>query len=400
MKPRILVLTKLSWPQGGGGELATHLIVKDILSRHFDVTIVSGTRSPEPDILRHARYVYWSALEAGYKPVVWVKAFTSIGWIRRLVEEADVVYIPSHTLIPIAIPVKKINPTARIVLHLHNYQLLTYTSVLLAGREPGVATDMIVELGEHKSLIRALLAGFGHYLNYINRLATSIADRIICVSRRQCELITSYMPEIKRKTEIVYNPPPPLPAISKRISEEPLLIYAGGESYTKGFGTLLKAVTRVLARHRAKAYILLGKEASQEDKAHMTKLSERVNGRLILLDKLPHNEYLKLHEHAWALLFPSITEEPLPYAVVEAMFIGTIPVASRIGGVPEILEGTIAESFMFKPNDTEETADKIERLLTMSKESVLTLGENLKKHIIRLIERESIESRMLNTLVC
>ncbi len=399
MKPRVLVLTKLFWPEGGGAELATYLIVKDILSKHFDVTIVSGTRNPDLDILKHARYVYWSALEAGYKPVEWVKAFTSIGWIRKLVEEADVVYIPSHTLIPLAIPVKKINPTARIVLHLHNYQLLTYTSILLAGREPDVATDMIVELGEHKSLIRALLAGCGHYLNYVNRLAASIADRIICVSRRQCELITSYMPEIKRKTEVIYNPPPPLPAISKRISDEPMLIYAGGGSYTKGFGTLLKALARVLARHRAKAYILLGKEASQEDKAHMTKLSERVNGRLIPLDKLPRNEYLKLHEHAWALLFPSITEEPLPYAVVEAMFIGTIPVASRIGGVPELLEGTVAESFMFKPNDIEEAADRIERLLTMSMESVLTFSEHIKKRIIRLIKRESIESRMLNTLV-
>jgi hypothetical protein len=64
MKPRILVLTKLFWPEGGGAELATYLIVKDILSKYFDVTIVSSTRSPEPDILKHARYIHWSTLEA------------------------------------------------------------------------------------------------------------------------------------------------------------------------------------------------------------------------------------------------------------------------------------------------------------------------------------------------
>jgi len=86
MKPRILVLTKLFWPEGGGAELATYLIVKDILSKHFDVTIVSGTRSPEPDILKHARYIHWSALEARYKPIEWIKTFMGIGWVRNLVE--------------------------------------------------------------------------------------------------------------------------------------------------------------------------------------------------------------------------------------------------------------------------------------------------------------------------
>jgi len=106
MKPRILVLTKLFWPEGGGAELATYLIVKDILSKHFDVTIVSGTRSPEPDILKHARYIHWGALEARYKPIEWIKTFMGIGWVRNLVEEADIVYIPSHTLIPLTIAVK------------------------------------------------------------------------------------------------------------------------------------------------------------------------------------------------------------------------------------------------------------------------------------------------------
>jgi len=86
-------------------------------------------------------------LEARYKPVEWIKTFTGIGWVRNLVEEADIVYIPSHTLIPLAIAVKTINPRTKIVLHLHNYQLLTYTSIVLAGREPDVAADMIVELG-------------------------------------------------------------------------------------------------------------------------------------------------------------------------------------------------------------------------------------------------------------
>jgi len=249
MKPRILVLTKLFWPEGGT-ELATYLVVKDILSKHFDVAIISGTRSPEPDILKHARYIHWGVLEARYKPIEWIKTFVGIGWIGNLVEEADIVYIPSHTLIPLTIAVRTTNSRAKVVLHLHNYQLLTYTSVVLANREPDVATDIIVELEEHKSLLRALLAGFGHYINYINRFVALLADKIICVSHRQCEIILRHIPGIKNKAEVIYNPPPPIPTINKRVSEEPTLVYAGGASYIKGFQILIKALAKILRSTR------------------------------------------------------------------------------------------------------------------------------------------------------
>jgi len=72
MKPRILVLTKLFWPDGSGGELATYLIVKNILSKYFNVFIVSGTRKPKADILRLTNYIYWSVLETRYKPIEWL----------------------------------------------------------------------------------------------------------------------------------------------------------------------------------------------------------------------------------------------------------------------------------------------------------------------------------------
>jgi len=395
MKPRILVLTKLFWPEGSGAELATYLIIKDILSKHFDVAIVSGTRNPEPDILKHARYIHWGVLEARYKPIEWAKTFVSIGWVRNLVEEADIVYIPSHTLIPLTIAVKTINPRAKVVLHLHNYQLLTYTSVVLANREPDMATDIIVELGEHKSLLRALLAGFGHYINYINRFVALLADKIICVSHRHCEIILRCIPGIRSKAEVIYNPPPPMPTINKRVSDEPTLIYVGGASYIKGFQTLIKALAKILRKHKARAYIIFGK-ASPKEKAFAMKLAREVNERLTPLNRLPHNEYLKLYEHAWTLLFPSISEEPLPYAVVESMLTETIPIASAVGGIPEIIRGSPAEEYLFTPGDINEFIDRIEKLLSQSKKVIIDIGIRLREHILRLLNEERIENKLVS----
>jgi glycosyltransferase involved in cell wall biosynthesis len=225
-----------------------------------------------------------------------------------------------------------------------------------------------------------------------------LADKIVCVSHRQCEIILKRIPKIKNKAEVIYNPPPPIPTINKRVSEEPTLIYAGGASYIKGFQTLIKALTKILRKHEAKAYIILGK-AYPKEKASVMKLAREVNGRLIPLDKLPHNEYLKLHEHAWALLYPSISEEPLPYVIVEAMLIGTVPIASRVGGVPEVVEGAAAERFLFKPGNVEEFISKIESLVSLSKDEVTDIGVKLKEKASKLFDKGRIEREITDSFM-
>mgnify|MGYP000309455497 CR=1 FL=1 len=55
---RVLVFTKLFWPEGGGAELATYLIVRDILSKYFDVVAMSDTERSKTDILSWCRYIY------------------------------------------------------------------------------------------------------------------------------------------------------------------------------------------------------------------------------------------------------------------------------------------------------------------------------------------------------
>jgi len=42
------VLTRLFWPEGSGGELATYLFLRRYLGRYFDVVVVSGTKRLAP----------------------------------------------------------------------------------------------------------------------------------------------------------------------------------------------------------------------------------------------------------------------------------------------------------------------------------------------------------------
>jgi len=51
-RPIIVVFSKLFWPEGGGAELATHIVVRDALSKNFEV----------------CRFIHWSVLGSRYKP--------------------------------------------------------------------------------------------------------------------------------------------------------------------------------------------------------------------------------------------------------------------------------------------------------------------------------------------
>jgi glycosyltransferase involved in cell wall biosynthesis len=257
-----------------------------------------------------------------------------------------------------------------------------------------MATDMIVEHGEHKNLIRTLLTGLGHYINYINRLAIRFVDKNICVSHRQYEILKKYVPEIRDKTHVIYNPPPPMPTINKRISEEPILLYAGGGSYIKGFIILLSTIVKILKRHKSKFYITYGREISSQEISLLEKLSKKLDNKVMPLGRLSHKEYLKLHENAWSLLFPSIWEEPLPYAIVESLLTGTIPIASKAGGVIEIVDNTPAEKFLFTPGNLDEFISKIEMLISLSREEVLDIGTRLREHAIKIFNREEIEKKI------
>jgi glycosyltransferase involved in cell wall biosynthesis len=116
-----------------------------------------------------------------------------------------------------------------------------------------------------------------------------------------------------------------------------------------------------------------------------------------VVDRVNHHELLiNLHREAWALIFSSLCEEPLPYSVVEFMLTGTIPVASRVGGVPEIVEGTPAEEYMFTPGDAGELLDRVEKLVSQPREVIVDTGMKLREHALRLFNMEEITDVFIN----
>ncbi|MEM0489124.1 MAG: glycosyltransferase family 4 protein, partial [Candidatus Bathyarchaeia archaeon] len=171
-------------------------------------------------------------------------------------------------------------------------------------------------------------------------------------------------------------------------------LYLGGDSYVKGFSIFLRASQEVLKRNLNVKFLLAG-GFKDVNRLIIEKLNRSFKRAYNLLGYLKHEEVSKLYSISHALLFPSICEEPLPYAVLEAMLMGTIPIASKVGGIPEIVGGTYAEEMMFEPGNVEELVSRMESVLTMSSEQIVDVGHRLREAVLKKFNPEVVKRELI-----
>jgi len=394
---KILVISEQYWPKGSGRELATHLIARILRDAGFKLTVAHGTRQPET--VEGIDYVYTPLLSVRNKYRLWLNCLilTKQAWFLEAMRKCDVVYVPRYCypLIPLAKRLGK-----GVVVHLHDYQPISYNAVVFNGmkRNSFSLNDVVrFEILEHNSILRATFGALTAPINKLCRLWLSEADVVICVSKRQAEIISSSAPELAPKIKVVYNPLPETPPIEEKFKNS-TFTYPGGGSYVKGFHIFMRGALSLLRRGDSADFLLTGglRGFGHEHKEWLGKLNDSLKGKFKLLGRLPYEDVLRLYSKSHAVLVPSIWEEPLPYVVAEAMAMGTVPIASRIGGIPEIIQETYAEKMMFSPGNVDEFAEKMGCVLSLSKEQVLDIGIGLRESVLKRFSRDPIRSKLLN----
>lgn len=399
----LLVVSEQLWPEGGGGTLATNLIINFLSqSDGIEAVVVSGTKNPARII--NAKYISTPLLRTSNKVQLWTKLayLARRKWFKELLVSSDVVYVPRYCypLIPLAQKLGK-----RVVVHLHDCQVLSYNAAVLynsCGRRGDMfetARDVIrFELLEHHSTVRALLSTLFIPVNRLSRAWVSEADDILCVSHNQREIIGSAMPELADRLEVVCNPLPKVSLTEKRL-KDPTIMYLGGDSYVKGFHIFLRASVKLLKRDRGVKFLLAGSLKHAKNVSLIEKLNITFKKAFTLFDHLKHEKVLNLHSVSHALLFPSILKEPLPYAVLESMLSRTVPVASKLGGVPEIVEGSFAEKMLFEPYDVDGCIDRVESLLAMSNEQIKDVGFDLRDVALKKFNLEATKKKLIKVFL-
>jgi glycosyltransferase involved in cell wall biosynthesis len=141
-------------------------------------------------------------------------------------------------------------------------------------------------------------------------------------------------------------------------SEDFVVTYAGRFHPAKGVNTLLAAVAR-LRQEQIRCELLLAGPTQIAHDNYIAELREQADSLGIARNVhwLGHQSDIpNLFGASDVVVLPSLWSEPFGRVVIESMACGTPAVASRTGGIVEILTGEF-ERFTFTPGNCEELAN-------------------------------------------
>lgn len=322
---RVLVVSGI-WPPDVGGP-ATHApeIAAGLCARGHQVTVLT-TASRPPAAARFP--VHWvpRALPPGLRHlVVAMRA-------RRLSRDADVVYATSM-----------VGRSA------------------FAVRAPlvvKVAGDSAFERSRRLGLYDGVLADFerarlglrGRALRQWRTATLRRARTLLAPSEFLRAIVVSWGIDAAR-VRVVPNATPPLPELPARDpAAAPTLAFAGRLTPAKALETAFAAVAA------AQTDVSLAVAGDGELREEL----ERVAGpRVRFLGPLPRDRVLALLASADAVLLSSSWEN-FPHVLVEALAVGTPVIATRVGGIPEIVEDGV-NGLLVPPGDVTALAGAIDR---------------------------------------
>ena len=149
----------------------------------------------------------------------------------------------------------------------------------------------------------------------------------------------------------------------------------GRLSVEKGLGYFLKAGARIVARDPSVKLVLVG-EGPQRKELEALAASLGISDSVIFCGYRADAE--RIYPALDVFVLPSLTEG-IPMALLEAMAFSRPVIASRVGGVPEVVQDGVTGIFV-EPKDVDELAEKMWDLLCHPEVSV-QLGIRARKRV-------------------
>jgi starch synthase len=217
--------------------------------------------------------------------------------------------------------------------------------------------------------------GGGYALSsWAERLSLTAAAAVIAVSDGMRADLLSVYPEISpERIHVIrngidtaeYRPDPGTWVLAKHDIDQtrPYVIFVGRITRQKGVSVLLRAASSL--DPSAQLVLCAGAADTVELEAEVSSLVAELRqargGVIWIPEMLPKPEIIQLLSHALVFACPSVYE-PLGIVNLEAMACETAVVASRVGGIPEVVAGG-ETGLLVPPDDPASLADALNMLV-------------------------------------
>jgi glycogen(starch) synthase len=353
---RVLFLSTEYPPETGWGGIGTYTynMAKALASRGHDVHVLSVARSQQErhykdgevcvhraaqrDLWRLGR-LRWAAIHARHLE----RALSTYLVSRRLGAEFDIVEYPECGAEGLLFSLQRKTPT---VAHLHT------------------PLPLLVQLDRRDASVSERLAA------YLEGLSVRRADMISCPSQALAGWTIEQFRLNNRPISIV---PHPAPVPSRLPSSVPLeasrhanVLFVGRLELKKNPEIIVKAATLVRRRIPRVDFTFAGGTrfrgtiTYRQWLAHLAQ-AQGLTGHVNFPGHLPREEVDALLAQASVVVVPSRWEN-CPYVVLEAMVSARPVVASRVGGIPELIRDG-ETGLLVDPEDTEGWAEALIALL-------------------------------------
>jgi len=399
MKERILVFSEKLYPYGGGAQFALNLLLKS-LKEEFEICIVTLC-----DLKPIYKKEYYEDIKIfnlaevksipGSQLSLFLTTFYYRGFIEKLISKCDVVYIADTWIAPAMIAKKIGKPVVK------SFHSLANVNYFTAPWEEVEYTNL---LGLIKSVVKVCgLYGKSTLLKIIEPPYAILLDKLSkTIVRSFIDIAVS--PSIAMKNVLDHMLAGRVLCIPNLLPEEPYIklhnveerartfIYIGGKSYQKGFYHLMQTLVsyarnlQVLANRKRIVFELVDILSTTDVSVKQYKFGNTV---IRLRTRLNRTNLMKLFEKVHVAIVPSICFESFCYAVIEAQLWGRAVIASRIGGIPEIVEDNVT-GFLVTPGSHSELLEKINLFCDLDESEVINMGLKARKFLLKKMDNQRL----------
>ncbi len=192
----------------------------------------------------------------------------------------------------------------------------------------------------------------------------------------------------------IFHPLPADPELQMELKsghqENKIIVYVGRLIGLKGVGDLMRAGAAVAKRLPVRL-VIIGDGEGRRDLQNLSR-ELGIEDKVVFAGYVPNREIPRFFSVADLGVFPSLADETFGLSICEAMACGLAPVATRVGGIPELIvdgeTGLLAE-----PTNAEDLAEKVSRLL-LDDALRRRMGERALERVRQLFTWEKVADRL------